>query len=82
MGPGLSLFFLPVFAFGAVSTGFTAEQRDDFTTIHENLVYSFSIGIGSRINEAFGISFRGGASLNTGDNPIPFFSVDIGSVIR
>ena len=77
-----AFFSLPVFAFGAVSTGFTAEQRDDFTTIHENLVYSFSIGIGSRINEAFGISFRGGASLNTGDNPIPFFSVDIGSVIR
>ncbi len=77
-----AFFSLPVFAFCTVSTGFAAQEINDFQRIHENLVYSFSAGTGTRINEGFGISLRGGVSLLTGDSPLPFFSVDIGSAIR
>jgi hypothetical protein len=77
-----AFFSLPVFAFCTVSTGFAAQQPDDFANIFEHLVHSFSAGTGTRINEGFGISVRGGVSLETGNSPIPFFCVDIGSAIR
>jgi NTE family protein len=76
--PGL--LKLPLYAILTAAIGSAVQDRGDLDrdglTIHGNA----SLGIGLRIDDAFGVFLRGGASRNTDGRIRPFFAADIGAI--
>lgn len=77
-----AFFSLPVFALSTVSAGFVSRDFMDFQDLEDSILVCITAGIGTRINEGFGISLKGGVMLHAQEEPAPFLAVDIGSTIH
>ncbi len=77
-----AFFSLPVFASCTVSAGFLSRDTDDFQNPRDSLLYCVTAGVGTRLNEGFGISLKGGVMLHADRDYAPFLAVDIGSTIQ
>lgn len=71
---------LPVNALLQVSAGTVINDTREFAQTHDSLHFTGALGAGMRINDAFGISIRGGICRNTDAEYLPFFSLDLGAI--
>lgn len=77
-----AFFSLPVFALFTTAAGFASRDTDDFRNPRDSLLYCVTAGIGTRLNEGFGISMKGGVMFHSDNDYAPFLAIDIGSTIR
>jgi NTE family protein len=71
---------LPLYAIFTAAQGLTVQDRDDLDRDSLSIHGNASLGLGLRLDDAFGIFVRGGVSRNSDGRIRPFLAADIGAI--
>lgn len=70
---------IPVSVLVEASAGSACQNGEDFAFSANRIHITGCAGIGMRIDDAFGVLVRAGATRNTSPEWLPFFSIDLGA---
>ncbi len=70
---------IPVSVLLEASAGSSCQNGEDITLAADRIHLTGCAGFGMRINDAFGIMVRAGATRNTASEWLPFFAIDLGA---
>lgn len=70
---------IPVSALVQASAGSACQNGEDFVLAADRIHLTACAGLGMRINDAFGVMVRAGATRNTESEWLPFVAIDLGA---